>query len=146
MSSERRRLAFQASLLKRLQDAGLEVCAWVVLPNHYHILALVPDFDKVAGAFQHLHGSSSRQWNLEDDTIGRKVWYRYSDRAMRGERHVYTTINYLHYNPVKHGYAKRADEWVCTSIWRYLEMNGREWLAELWREYPVRDYGRAWDW
>jgi len=146
MSSEERRLVFQTRLLERLQVGGIEVCAWVILPNHYHVLALVPDFDKVAAAFQHLHGSSSRQWNLEDGTVGRKVWYRYTDRAMRGERHFYTTLNYLHYNPVKHGYAQRADEWVCSSFWGYLETNGRDWLKDLWQQYPVRDYGKGWDW
>jgi hypothetical protein len=25
------------------------------------------------------HGRSSRQWNLEDDQVGRKVWYRSFD-------------------------------------------------------------------
>jgi len=146
ISSEERRLAFQTRLLERLQAAGMEVAAWVILPNHYHILALAADFEKVAPAFQRLHGSLSRQWNLQDGTVGRKVWYRYTDRAMRSERHFYTTVNYLHYNPVKHGFAERADEWVCSSIWAYLETNGRDWLKELWQEHPVREYGKGWDW
>jgi putative transposase len=146
MSSEERRHAFQARLLERLQAGGIDVCAWVILPNHYHVLALVPDFDNVAPAFQRLHGSSSRQWNLEDGTVGRKVWYRYTDRAMRTERHFYTTVNYLHYNPVKHEWTDRADEWVSSSIWAYLETKERAWLIDLWREYPVREYGKGWDW
>jgi putative transposase len=124
MSSEERRLSFQSSLLQQLGSAGISVEAWVVLPNHYHLLAFVPDFDTVAPFFQRLQGSTSRQWNLEDGAEGRKVWYRYTDRAMRSERHFYTTINYLHYNPVKHGYAERADQWVSSSIWAYHRHKG----------------------
>jgi len=146
MSSEVRRLGFQARLLEGLKVAGMEVSAWVVLPNHYHVLAFVPDIDKAASVFQRLHGSTSRQWNLEDDRVGRKVWYRYSDRAIRSERHFYTTVNYLHYNAVRHGYADRADHWVSSSFWAYLETKGRDWLRHLWQEYPIRDYGKRWDW
>jgi putative transposase len=146
MATDERRISFQRRLLAEFALAGMEVSAWVILPNHYHFLAFVPDFDKAASTFQHLHGSTSRRWNLEEGLVGRKVWYRYSDRAIRSERHFYATINYLHYNPVKHGWASRADEWVCSSIWAYLEIKGRDWLEDIWREYPVRDYGKGWDW
>jgi len=145
MDSEARRLGFQGRLLEGFRVAGIEVSAWVVLPNHYHILAFAPDFDGVAPSFRRLHGSTSRQWNLEDDLVGRQVWYRYTDRAIRSERHLYTTVNYLHYNPVKHGYTDRADQWVSSTFWAYLETKGRDWLKDLWQQYPVRDYGKGWD-
>jgi len=146
MSSEQRRLDFQSRLLERFRSAGFPACAWVVLPNHYHLLAFVPDFHKVARVFQRLHGSTSHQCNLEDGAVGRKVWYRYADRAMRSERHFYTTINYLHYNPVRHGHAERAGQWLSSSIWAYLDAKGPNWLKDAWREYPLRDYGKRWDW
>jgi putative transposase len=146
MATDERRIDFQGHLLDEFQLAGAEVSAWVILPNHYHFLAFVPDFDKIASRFQHLHGPASRRWNLEDDLVGRKVWYRYSDRAIRSERHFYASMNYIHYNPIKHGWVSRADEWVCSSIWPYLETEGRGWLKDIWREYPPRDYGKGWDW
>ena len=65
---------------------------------------------------------------------------------IRSERHFYATINYIHYNPVKHGWTSRADEWVCSSIWAYLETKGRDWLVDVWRRYPLKDYGKGWDW
>jgi putative transposase len=146
MSSESRRLAFQTRLLELFGGEGIGVCAWAVLPNHYHVLALVPDISEAASVFQRLHGSTSRQWNLEDNRAGRKVWYRYSDRAIRSEKHFYATVNYLHFNPVKHGHVERVDEWATSSFGAYMEAKGREWLAELWRKYPVKDYGKGWDW
>jgi putative transposase len=146
MSSEARRLEFQTRLITAFQEVGAEIAAWVILPNHYHLLIWVPNLNIASAVLQRLHGSTSRQWNLEDDTVGRKVWYRFSDRAIRSERHFSTTINYIHYNPVKHGSTQRADEWVCSSIWAYLESKGRDWLADLWRSYPIRDYGKGWDW
>lgn len=146
MSTEERRVEFQTRLLDEFQDNGVEAIAWVILPNHYHMLAFLPEFERAASVFQHLHGSTSRKWNLEDQRVGRKVWYRYTDRMIRSERHFYATINYIHYNPVKHGWASRADEWVCSSIWAYLETKGRDWLVDIWRRHPLKDYGKGWDW
>lgn len=92
-------------LFERFTMRGMEIRAWVVLPNHYHLLASVTDFDALGDLFRSTHGPTSRQWNLEDKTPGRKVWFRFADRAIRSERHYHTTLNYIHYNPVKHGWA-----------------------------------------
>ena len=64
---------------------------------------------------------------------------------MRNERHYYTTLNYIHYNPTKHNYAKRPLDWNCSSLHCYKEHFGIEWLRDLWRQYPVLDYGKGWD-
>lgn len=82
---------------------------------------------------------------MEDSTVGRKVWFNYSDRAIRSESHHYTTLNYIHYNPVKHGWIESPYDWPESSVHRYLEHYGREWLRDLWCRYPVREYGRGWD-
>lgn len=40
--------------------------------------------------------------------------------------HHWATVNYLHYNPVKHGYVDRMTEWPWSSIHRYVEEEGKE--------------------
>jgi len=124
---------------------GMELRAWVVLPNHYHFLARVTQFSEIGPIFRKVHGSTARGWNLEDDSLGRQVWYRYTDRAIRSERHYYTTINYIHYNPVKHGYVNSPYEWVESSVHWYREHQGVEWFRDLWVEYPLKNYGKGWD-
>jgi putative transposase len=64
---------------------------------------------------------------------------------MRSESHYYTTLNYIHDNPVKHGYVTKWTDWPCSSVHWYLETKGREWLADCWRNYPVLNYGDKWD-
>ncbi len=137
-------------LLDRLFEAfvtkGMEILAWVILPNHYHLLVQVANFNDLSKLFHAVHGSTSRQWNLEDGaTGGRTVWYSYTDRAIRSERHYYTTLNYIHNNPVKHLWVKSAYDYAHSSIHWYLQYYGREGLHHLWTEYPVINYGRAWD-
>ena len=52
---------------------------------------------------------------------------------------------YIHHNPVKHGYVDDWKDWAHSSAAEYLERIGRERALEIWREYPVLDYGREWD-
>ena len=132
-------------LLFQMFNNETELRAWIILPNHYHILVNTKDFKLLGCLFRKVHGATAHQWNSEDNAVGRKVWYRYSDRAIRSERHYYTTLNYIHYNPVKHGWIKSPYEWEYSSVHWYLEYKGREWLRDLWNKYPVRDYGRDWD-
>ena len=145
MSSSERRSHLLDQALAEFLAAGVTPIAWSVLPNHYHLLADSVDIALMPGVFQRIHGRTARAWNLEDGQAGRKVWYRYSDRTIRTERHLYTTLNYLHYNPVKHGWTQSPYDWKESSVQWYVEQFGRDWLRELWVRYPVRDYGRGWD-
>lgn len=140
-----RRTQLLESLFIEFSARGNEILAWVMLSNHYHLLVHVTAFEELGSTFRQVHGSISRQWNLEDRQLGRKVWYRFSDRAIRSERHHFTTLNYIHFNPVKHGYVESPYDWAESSVHWYFEHHGREWLRSLWITYPLRDYGKGWD-
>jgi putative transposase len=128
-----------------LETADPDPVAWCVLPNHYHVLVSTEDLPGLLGNLGRLHGKTSREWNLEENSVGRKVWFGVSDRRMRSNGHYWATINYIHHNPVKHGYAKKWDEWPFSSAASYLDSEGRTAALEAWEQYPVGDYGKGWD-
>jgi len=145
--TEARRSEWEAAMVDRLGQEGpekIDIRAWVVLPNHYHVL-MEGDLHIFTRRIARLHNGTATQWNREDGTPGRKVWHRFSDRVIRSERHYYASLNYIHANPVKHGHATTADAWAWSSLPLYLDLLGRERLAEWWREYPVADFGKGWD-
>ncbi|MBN2002050.1 MAG: transposase [Anaerolineae bacterium] len=141
---ERRQMLLDL-LFEHFTRHGMEIHAWVVMTNHYHLLVHVTEFEILGEIFRRIHGRTSHDWNQEDQTPGRKVWYRYSDRAIRSDRHYYTTLNYIHYNPLKHETADSPYNWPWSSVHWYLKHHGREWLRDLWQSYPLRDYGKTWD-
>ena len=145
IAPEPRRTAFQAALLEAFGDSPVEAVAWVVLPNHYHMLVWLPALALVPAIVRHLHGRSARQWNVEDQMPGRRVWYHYSDRAIRAEAQFFRAINYIHANPVRHSYVARSREWRWSSLPRYLETVGEAWLADTWSRFPAGDFGAGWD-
>ena len=142
-SSKERMAECESKLIEICQYVKL--FAWCILPNHYHLLIqtnAIKDFLASIGKF---HGSSSHQWNGQDNSRGRKVWFRAVERSMRSERHFLASLNYIHHNPVKHGYVSKWQDWPFSSASEYLEKVGTAKASEIWREYPILDYGKEWD-
>jgi putative transposase len=144
-SSPDRMTAFSNDLLTTLTEAGVNTHAWCLLPNHYHLLVQVPDLKAVIATLGRLHGRSSYSWNGEDGWRGRKVWGAPADRAIRNDAHFWATLNYIHNNPVKHGYVKHWQDWPFSSAADYLTSVGRDEAVRVWKAFPILDYGSGWD-
>ena len=142
ISSRRAELVLALSELMEAIHGDLR--AWTILPNHYHLVAEV-DLSAFAARVGRLHNGKSTQWNREDDTPGRKVWHRFADRRIRGERHYFAALNYVHANAVHHGLATTAEEWTSSSHGVYLREIGNETLERWANEYPIDHFGEGWD-
>ncbi len=128
------------------QEIGAKVDGWVLLPNHYHLLSGEVELTTIANALKLLHGRTSREWNIEDNLTGkRRVWYKFADRVIRNEAHYFQALNYIHYNPIKHGYTTDSYTWKWSSLHGYFENQGREWLRDIWKKHAPGDFGKGWD-
>jgi REP-associated tyrosine transposase len=134
----------EQSLLELCHNFALAVYAWCLLPNHYHLL-MTDNIERVRHELGQFHGRSSHAWNGEDDARGRKVWYNCFERPIKSDRHFWATLNYVHHNPVHHGYVKHWRDWPWSSAAEFLEQVGRERAVEIWEKYPILDYGKKWD-
>lgn len=94
----------ETRLLEAFTEAAIPCAGWVVLPNHYHALIRAGALDAVGRALGPVHGRSARYVNLRDQTPGRQVWYKFSDRLIRSDSHFWASFHYVAHNPVKHGY------------------------------------------
>mgnify|MGYP005728519891 CR=1 FL=1 len=144
-TNPKRMYSFVDSLLKTAKEYATATYAWCVLSNHYHIFVQTDDLKRFEKELGKLHGRNSYNWNGEENCRGRKVWYNMADRYIRSERHFWTTVNYIHNNPVHHGYIKKWQEWPFSSAIDFIRKVGREKAIELWREYPLKNYGKGWD-
>jgi putative transposase len=137
--------SFSQNLLDALATCTSQIFAWCVLPNHYHTLVEARDVKKLLYQLVRLHGRSSFDWNDEDRERGRKVFFRAVERAMRSDRHFFATLNYVHHNPVRHGYVDRWSDWPWSSAAQYLAQTGAAEAKWVWKDYPIKDYGKGWD-
>ncbi|MDE1715899.1 transposase, partial [Chromobacterium amazonense] len=60
----------------------------------------------------------------------RGIWQRrYWEHQIRDEADLQAHVDYIHYNPVKHGHVERVLEWPYSSFHRYVRLG---WLPEDW--------------
>ena len=128
LSLSSRRSEFELSIFRMFERAEIGLKGWVIMPNHYHLLICTRSFERIPMLFKLLHGKTSHDWNREDNSLGRKVWFKYSDRKIRTEDHFYAALNYVHFNPVKHGYVGTPDEWPWSSFHLMLRIMARSGL------------------
>jgi putative transposase len=132
-----RRDWFLDGLLQHTEALQAELVAWVILPDHYHAVLRVRDFGTVPQLLQDLHRRRAAHFNQEDDTPGRQVWYSYWDRCLWTEGDFWSRINYIHRNPVKHGYAATPEQWAHSSWSRFADQEPESEAAHGLSRFPA---------
>jgi len=143
--SPERMAEFERSLLSTLAEPCEQVCVWCVLPTHYHVMVQCRSIPLCRRAIGKLHGRLSHGWNVEDGAAGRTCWHRCLLKEIKTEAHRWATVNHIHHNPVRHGYAKLWQDWPFSSATQYLSTVPRDEVERIWREFPILDMGAGWD-
>ena len=144
LSPERMR-EFENSLISTISEDCDKIHAWVVLPNHYHILLRTNNILQILKQLGKTHGRTSFQWNGEENRRGRQVWCNALETAIKSDNHFCSTRNYIHNNPVRHKYVLKWGDWPFSSAADYLNEYGHKKAVEIWNEYPITGYGDGWD-
>jgi putative transposase len=103
--------------------------AIVVLPDHLHCLWTLPPGDaafavrwsQIKAAFSRgvPHGERRRPSRIAKRERG--VWQRrYWEHWVRDDQDFRRCLDYIHYNPIKHGYVTRAIDWPHSSFRRWV--------------------------
>ncbi|KTD35424.1 Transposase IS200 like protein [Legionella moravica] len=111
--------------------------AIVVLPDHIHTVWKLPDNDFNYSLRWHQIKSNFTKSLIKEhvkiikDQRGEySLWQRrFWEHRIRDESDLQSHIDYIHFNPVKHGYVTSAKEWPYSSFHRYVQ-NGT--LPENW--------------
>ncbi len=98
--------------------------AWVVMPNHVHVL-IKPNKDcPLSQIVQSWKSYTAKQIKKEQTNPPSriKIWQRdYWDRFIRDEDDFYSTLNYIHENPVRAGLVESAKDWQYSSYHDWFE-------------------------
>lgn len=122
---------FRQAFKKTKQHQSFELNAMVVLPDHVHLLiTLADDNDNYANIVANLKANFSRQIpKLESENISpsradkkeRGLWQRrFWEHRIRDDNDYKQHVDYIHYNPVKHGYCSQPTEWKYSTIHKFI--------------------------
>lgn len=128
------RVALRRGIEKTRETRPFIIDAWVLLPDHLHCVWTLPAGD----------ADFAVRWAIIKRQVGRTCAARYVDqgafnasRARRKESGLWQRrywehlirdeddyrrhVDYIHWNPVKHGYVKKASDWPYSTFYRYVK-------------------------
>jgi putative transposase len=121
----------EEGVLEACREIGANIYAWCVLPNHYHVLVRTMQIKALLNRLGQFHGRSSFNWNGEEQQRGRHCWCNAFERYIRSDRHFFASLNYVHHNPVHHGYVEKWLDWPWSSAAEFIAQIGRTAAAKL---------------
>lgn len=87
----------------------------VVLPDHIHCLLTLPKGESDYSVRLRLIKT------IMTKQAGEQIWQkRFWEHAIRDEYDFEQHVNYIHYNPVKHGLVNRPIDWRHSSIHKFI--------------------------
>ena len=137
LETRSRRTAFQELIHSSAREFEIELVSWVILREHYHVIAVPQGDASISQWVQALHRRSSTHWNREDVTEGRQCWYQHWDRTLWTEGDLLSRVNYIHCNPVKHGYVEEPGAWTWSSFRDWLAREAESDIADRLARFPA---------
>lgn len=103
--------------------------AIVILPDHLHVIWELPIDDCNYSMRWRLIKTRFTQElialkvpNIQTNFGASNLWqHRFWEHKITNDTDLQRYIDYIHYNPVKHGHVKKATDWAHSSIHRYIK-------------------------
>lgn len=114
------------------QRRPFELVAIVVLPDHLHCLWQLPEGGTdYSTRWQMIKTAFTRKWTgVPGNERSKSVWQpRFWEHLIRDEEDLRRHLDYIHFNPVKHGLTANPGEWEASSFQRFV---GNGWYPADW--------------
>ena len=135
LERRRRLLVERVDLLRDVVRATQAVrpfvlLAWVILPDHLHCIWRLPDGDadnsnrwaQIKAGFSRRLPATERRSAYRLSRRERGIWQRrYWEHLVRDPDDLRHHVDYIHFNPVKHGHVDRAADWPHSSFRAWVE-------------------------
>ena len=131
--SDPKAVAYVVNAWRHFAGERYDLIAWVVMPNHVHVLIRVYEgfaLGKIVQSWKSFTGRRIKEFiKKEDGRAGARpsqpVWMReYWDRFVRDEPHFHAIVDYIHNNPVKARLVENPEAWPWSSAREFEAVEG----------------------
>ncbi len=129
--------AFERILEETVENQPMRICAYCLMPNHWH-LVLWPESDGDLAAFMHrLTNTHVQRWQQQKHLVGTGHVYqgRYKSFPVETDEYFYQVVRYVERNALRANLVRQAEEWRWSSLWR--RINGTRKNKSLLSTWPM---------
>jgi len=111
--------AFLVLLREARERFGVELYAYCLMPNHFHLVLRTPDKKEISAYMHYVqreHACDLRAC-ARARGLGHIFQRRYWSRVVEGDGHLMTVARYVEANPVRAGLVDWAHKWEWSSLW-----------------------------
>jgi putative transposase len=129
-----RKILHQAFIYAKQKVGEFKVDAFCLLPDHLHCIWTLPENDSdYATRWKVIKASFSRTYHKQGGNSGAinssmaqkgevGIWQRrYWEHTIRDLYDLNQHINYIHFNPVKHGYVQSVADWPWSTFHQFVK-------------------------
>ncbi len=129
--------AFERVLAGTLEHTPMRICAYCVMPNHWHLLLWPRASAHLSAFMQRLTLTHVRRWQEYHGRGGSGHLYqgRYKSFPVQTDEHYLTVCRYVERNALRAGLVRRAELWQWSSLW--LRKHGDEDAKAMLSRWPV---------
>jgi len=112
--------AFERVLAQSLARLPLELFAYVLMPNHWHLLLRPKQDGDLSQFMRWLTVTHTQRWHAHRHTGGSGHLYqgRFKSFPVESDAHFLIVCRYIERNAVRAGLVDRAETWRWASLWR----------------------------
>jgi putative transposase len=112
--------AFVRVLAESLSERHVELFAYCVMPNHWHLVTGADNPRELSLLMHRLTTTHSRRWYLSHGAVGEGAVYqgRFNAVPVQGDRHFLWVCRYVERNPLRGRLVARAQDWPWSSLGR----------------------------
>ncbi len=120
--------AFERVLKETLEESPMRICAYCLMPNHWHLLVWPERGGDLAAFMQRLTITHVRRWQENRHYVGLGHVYqgRYKSFPVEEDEHFLAVARYVERNALRANLVLRAEEWRWSSLWRRCCGGGEE--------------------
>ncbi|HID83110.1 MAG TPA: transposase [Chromatiales bacterium] len=122
--------ALRTAIRKTRRKAPFHIDAWVILPDHMHCIWTLPEGDAkysdrwraIKKYFTKSIPDSEYRSEVRIKRNERGIWQRrFWEHTIRDDLDYKRHMDYIHFNPVKHGLVKSVKDWPHSTFHRLVE-------------------------
>lgn len=110
--------AFEAVVEETLRAYPMRVCAYCVMPTHWHFVVWPKEDGQLAAFLQRLTITHARRWQEHRGCVGSGHIYqgRYKSFPVETDDYFYQVVRYVERNPLRAELVKSAEQWRWSSL------------------------------